>query len=141
MCKWHCTFDTHSYPHNATHKKDNSDIYAKYCNRPGFYIKLKVLVSGKYGKLLKQVKKLKLFYKFDPFEYKQANTTKLFNITRLMYIITHMCDFTDYGIADKQKITKKLINEDDEVWENEPELEKIDSEEEKPKEGYIPLTQ
>ncbi len=58
-----------------------------------------------------------------------------------MYIITHMCDFTDYGIADKQKIAKKLINEGDEVWEDEPELEKIDNEEEKSKERYIPLTQ
>ena len=58
-----------------------------------------------------------------------------------MYKITHMCDFTDYEIADKQKITKKLINEDDEVWEDEPELEKIENEEEKAKEKYIPLTQ
>ena len=58
-----------------------------------------------------------------------------------MYIITHMCDSTDYGIADMQKITKKLINEDDEVWEDEPELEKIDNEEEKSKERYAPLTQ
>ena len=58
-----------------------------------------------------------------------------------MYITTHMCDFTDYGIADKQKITKKLINEDDEVLEDEPGLEKIDNEEEKSKEKYIPLTQ
>jgi hypothetical protein len=58
-----------------------------------------------------------------------------------MYIITHMCDFTDYGITDKQKITKKLINEDDEVWEDEPELEKLEYEEEKAKEKYIPLTQ
>jgi hypothetical protein len=52
-----------------------------------------------------------------------------------------MCDFTDYGITDKQKITKKLINEDDEVWEDEPELEKLEYEEEKAKEKYIPLTQ
>ena len=52
-----------------------------------------------------------------------------------------MCDFTDYGIADKQKITKKLINEDDEVLGDEPGLEKIDNEEEKSKEKYIPLTQ
>ena len=44
-------------------------------------------------------------------------------------------------IADKQKITKKLINEVDEVWEDEPDLEKIDNEEEKSKENYIPLTQ
>ena len=58
-----------------------------------------------------------------------------------MYTITHMCDFTDYRISDKQKITKKLINEDDGVWEDEPELEKIDNEGEKPKERYIPLTQ
>lgn len=81
-----------------------------------------------------------LFYKNESIKYKQANITKLFNIIRLMYIITLMCDFNDYGIADKQKITKKLINEDDEVWEDEPELEKIDNEEEKSKENYIPLT-
>ena len=58
-----------------------------------------------------------------------------------MYIITLMCDFIDYGIADKQKITKKLINEDDGAWEDEPELEKLENEEEKAKEKYIPLTQ
>ncbi len=58
-----------------------------------------------------------------------------------MYIITLMCDFTDYGIADKQKITKKLINEDDEVWNDEPELEKLENEDEKPKENYVTLTQ
>jgi hypothetical protein len=52
-----------------------------------------------------------------------------------------MCDFTDYGIAEKQKITKKIINEDDEVWEDEPELEILDSKEEKEKEKYISLTQ
>ena len=52
-----------------------------------------------------------------------------------------MCDFTDYGIADKQKITKRLINEDDEVWEDEPEIEKLENEEEKSKEMYVPFTQ
>lgn len=52
-----------------------------------------------------------------------------------------MCDFTDYGITDKQKITKKLINEDDEVWEDEPELEKLENEGEKAKEEYVPLIQ
>jgi hypothetical protein len=52
-----------------------------------------------------------------------------------------MCDLIDYGIADKQKITKKLINEDEEVWEDEPELEKLENEKEKAKERYIPLAQ
>jgi hypothetical protein len=52
-----------------------------------------------------------------------------------------MCDFTDYGIQDKQKIAKRLIDENDEVWENEPELEKIENVDEPSKEKYIPLTQ
>ena len=61
----------------------------------------------------------------------------------LMYIITHMCDFTDYGIAEKQKIAKRLINEDDEVWEDEPELEKLENEKEKakPKQEYVTIIQ
>ncbi len=52
-----------------------------------------------------------------------------------------MCDFTDYGILEKQKITNRITNEDNEVWEDEPELERLESEEEKPRENYIPATQ
>jgi hypothetical protein len=51
-----------------------------------------------------------------------------------------MCDF-DYEIPDKQKIAKRMIDEKDEVWENEPELEKMENENKPSKEQYIPLTQ
>jgi hypothetical protein len=56
-------------------------------------------------------------------------------------MVTPMCDFINYGISDKQKIMKKAINEDEEVWEDEPELEKLEKEEEVAKEKYISLTQ
>lgn len=59
----------------------------------------------------------------------------------MLIYFSPMCDFTDYGILEKQKITKKIINEDDEVWEDQPELEILDNKEEKEKEKYITLIQ
>jgi hypothetical protein len=43
--------------------------------------------------------------------------------------ITIMCDFTDYGIADKLRV-KKRISEEEEDWDTEPELEKVQEERE-----------
>jgi hypothetical protein len=40
-----------------------------------------------------------------------------------------MCDFTDYGIADKLRM-KKRISEEEEDWDTEPELEKVQEENE-----------
>jgi hypothetical protein len=44
-------------------------------------------------------------------------------------IITLMCDFTDYGIADKPRMRKR-ITEEEEIWDTEPELEKVQEERE-----------
>ena len=51
-------------------------------------------------------------------------------------IITLMCDFTDYGIADKLRMKKK-ISEGEEDWDTEPELEKVQEE----REEHIIVTQ
>jgi hypothetical protein len=40
-----------------------------------------------------------------------------------------MCDFTDYGIADKLRMRKR-ITEEEENWDTEPELEKVQEERE-----------
>lgn len=50
--------------------------------------------------------------------------------------ITLMCDFTDYGIADKLRMKKK-IGEEEENWDTEPELEKVQEE----REEHIIVTQ
>ena len=42
--------------------------------------------------------------------------------------MTLMCDFTDYGIADKLRM--KRISEEEEDWDTEPELEKVQEERE-----------
>ena len=52
----------------------------------------------------------------------------IYTIT-LKGIITIMCDFTDYGIADKLRV-KKRISEEEEDWDTEPELEKVQEERE-----------
>ena len=49
--------------------------------------------------------------------------------------ITLMCDFTDYGIADKLRMRKKISEEED--WDTEPELEKVQEE----REEHIIVTQ
>ena len=39
-----------------------------------------------------------------------------------------MCDFTDYGIAEDKLRMKKRISEEEEDWDTEPELEKVQEE-------------
>ena len=42
-----------------------------------------------------------------------------------------MCDFTDYGIAeDKLRMKKRISQEEEEDWDKEPELEKVQEENE-----------
>jgi hypothetical protein len=49
-----------------------------------------------------------------------------------------MCDFTDYGIAEDKLRMKKRIIEEEENWDTEPELEKVQEERE---EEHITITQ
>jgi hypothetical protein len=41
-----------------------------------------------------------------------------------------MCDFTDYGIAEDEPRVKKRIIEEEEDWDTEPEIEKVQEENE-----------
>jgi hypothetical protein len=56
--------------------------------------------------------------------------TKLIYTSESKLIITRMCDFTDYRIINTQRIKKKISEELG--LEAEPEIEKIQVEEERP---------
>ena len=73
---------------------------------------------------------------FRPHNIKLKYITKLIYTITLIGIITLMCDFTDYGIADKLRM-KKRISEEEEDWDTEPELEKVQEE----REEHVIVTQ
>ena len=50
--------------------------------------------------------------------------------------INLMCDFTNYGIEDKLRMRKR-ISEEEEDWDTEPELEKVQEE----REEHVIVTQ
>jgi hypothetical protein len=72
---------------------------------------------------------------FTPYNIKLKSLTKLIYTITLKGIITLMCDFTDYGIADKLRMKKRISEEED--WDTEPELEKVQEE----REEHVIVTQ
>ena len=72
---------------------------------------------------------------FRPHNIKLKPLTKLIYTITLKGIITLMCDFTDYGITDKLRMKKRISEEED--WDTEPELEKVQEE----REEHVIVTQ